>query len=411
MLVVCSMWSCRALTVCREGCPDVNGSRSDDGGAGGLPDSDDDRSPTPTRCSPTPNFGGQPGVFEPSMVSGAGGELTEGGTGNACLAPRAECDGAAETACETNVDWASRHCGGCDRRCDGVCSGGVCGAEQALLEESSAVAFVAGDPYNYVLTSHSELVRIARGTAVVTSLATGLGDGSAPDALALGDGVMYVWTRGSGQAVERIPMDGAPRNREDFLVDSFGASKTGAYWVVDEALWFRPLPTTTPKLLASSARRVVCSSPSLVVIEAGAPPELYEARGEVLVGWGPSPPGLEEPICGEGRLVFLKRAASGLEVHYVSEAGRSATAVSDVAEPVGPPVVWTEGLVSLTLKESGNIYVRSLNFRTEDSRSRAGLPPTSVLVHRDTEYVWYNSFNNAYLTPRFKRAYQAFYAD
>jgi hypothetical protein len=365
----------------------------------------------------TPSLGGEAGAKQ--MFAGGGGTPSEAGAGprdqpNVCALPTADCDGTPETECESDVDWNARHCGGCGNRCDGACRSGECGLEEPILESARATDILGGDPYYYVLTSQRQLLRVARATAEVNVLASELGDEllEPPDALARAGSSLFIWTRSDDSPVQRVPLAGGPALSEPFIVESFGASDAGVYFVAENALWFRASDEAAPQELTYVEPRIICSSPSLVLIQANTPePVLLGAIEGQLGLWGPAPPALEQARCDSTSAVLLAGGPRARRVFRVSEYG------VDDGTPLEPSLGVVEGGLlnlyetyygggfDLTFKVQGNVHVRHYDFRNEASKWAMGLPLNSELVYRDADYVWYNSSNNGQWVSQFKRAH------
>ena len=408
--------ACRALTVCQVACGGVASvSAAGIGGADGASDQG------ASGLGGEPPRGGQAGVGQTfggdGNLGGAGPPEAGAGPSDAppvCVAPAAECDGTLQTQCESDLDWNARHCGGCGKRCDGACLLGNCGVEEPILETAWATEIVGGDPYHYVLTSERQLLRVARATADVSVLASGLGDDflDAPNGLAQAAGSLFVWTRSDYSRVQRVPLAGGAAIREPFVVESFGASDAGTYYVEESELWFRPTDASVAEHLAYDEPRVICSSPSLVLIQVSAPePVLLGATDGQLRAWGPAPSAIEQARCGEASAVLLAGQLRNRQVIRVQE--------DTVPEIV--PLEASRGLIAggflslfetdygvgfdLTFEVRGAVHVRHHEFGEEAPRWSLGLPPNSELVYRDVDYVWYNSANNGQWASQFKRAH------
>lgn len=93
----------------------------------------------------TENAGDSAGGVGPERDSRAGsggrspGEAASSSAGSSeCAAPYANCDVSSLTPCETDTSRSAPHCGGCNKKCTGICKNGQCLQPTSLFQHAQA---------------------------------------------------------------------------------------------------------------------------------------------------------------------------------------------------------------------------------------------------------------------------------
>jgi hypothetical protein len=254
--------------------------------------------------------------------AGASGETSQ----NECPHDSGECDGSTLTTCETDLLTSVRHCGGCERACDGLCVLGICKAPELMFKGAGFSDFVLTHEAAFMVLSNYSNSRLAlyrfdlqSGKASLVmeleypenSISLG------PDRVYVHvfDGVFAVTLDGS--RVELVEKDG-------FAISpfSFGATAQGIYFVHFEylegaegeppeeswTLYHRPhLSTKWQVLERSSYLRILASGSGCLAIERGTEenPELSLVVGTEVTKIDGLPAEWDDLLVVENELVLL----------------------------------------------------------------------------------------------------------
>lgn len=401
--------ACRLLTICDESCSAASG-------AGGERDDPDASAGSVSSggSASAPEGGASGAGGEVGEAAGAGARLGSGAGGQAdtpsendagapsCTYPRGECDGTLQTVCESDLDWNARNCGGCNRACDGACSQSSCSLEAPVFEGGEVTAVLADERHYYFLTFRGQLIRVDVVWGEAEVLASNLDAMDSPDSLARTEDSIYVWAEFS-PLVQRVALESGEVVLEEFDATSFGASRAGIYYDNEQGLWFEPAVVGDAIHLTTQGVNILCSSASLVLFETEWPDSsLYFARGAELTRVGTAPDYIERAVCATDAALLLnpeqaiRVSAAGVDAPMAIPESRY------LAEQSLPAFDGTS--FSLAYRTRGHAHIRTFQLAASVEDSIVGLPNDARLVHRDTNYLWYNAPDPPRLSPQLKRA-------
>jgi hypothetical protein len=414
-LALAAFWpACRGLTLCKgESCENAN---VNDGGAGARSDAGES---------------GDAGASGGS--SDAGGRAGQGEAGEAgeaavsCEGGRAECDGSPLTRCETQPSFAVRHCGGCDRACDGACVLGTCKPATRLFTGSEARYFVATQTEGYAIFpsrtgDDSALVMFDLETGAAEVAMEGIAD---PATLTLGADALYLQ---EGGEVLRVDFDGELLGKEDVgELSTVVATLDGVYLLQHDdgeadgvaptwSLWYRENRTLEFEQLWQSERetRIESWSPYGLVLVEDEPWIDTDEQKFTLVNersirsLGTPPAEWQAVIPRDGVAAVLALGEDGAELWWLRE---------DEALPrvLGLPSASNKLLVGATgiwlhLNESNAQYLREFDEDGGDG-PKIGLPHTVFPVFMSATHVWYSDADWLFDPSYLMRAEQLTFSD
>lgn len=381
---------------------------STDSGAGGAGGADD---------SSRPLHAGEGGAGQAGAAANGAGEggVSEAPPADTCEPDLAECDGSSLTPCETNLTWSVRHCGECQKPCDGLCQGGICEPAQLIWEGfvssmvvSTATGFaVAGTGDDYAL------LQVNFKTADPSVL---LGSIAYDATLAVSIDRIYALDVDAG-LLHSARLDGSDLmiEKASERLQTMGATADGAYYVdyVDadepdettDQLWFRAAHGAGWALLHTApGLTIVSSSPFGLLLEqrdAAGIAKLFVVHGDVLdeVTDAPADPSAgavtrsgvvlltTDDATGESKLWW--RTPDEVVQYEISSSRQTRLHVMN-------------DQVALYFDEDGSAFVQQF---TPDGPilGRGGLPTIGDVVSIDFNYAWYTVADSP-VTWRFLRA-------
>jgi hypothetical protein len=422
LLALSAFWpACRGLTLCKgESCKNA---KVDDAGAGAPSDAGE---------SGDAGASGNP----PSGAGGSSGEGGRAGLGEAgvgevatvsCDSGHAECDGSPLTRCETQPSFTVRHCGGCDRACDGACVLGACKPATRVFTGSGAEYFVATQTVGYAIFSS---LTADDSALVMFDLATGAAE------VAM-EGLAYhaMLTRGvdalylhDGPEVLRIGFDGKLLAKEDVgLVNAFVATLDGTYLIQHDdgegdevvptwSLWYRANRTVEFEQLWQSERETRIESWShygLVLLEDDPWDDTDEQKfmlvnEKSIRSLGTPPAAWQAVLPRDGVAAVLALGDDGAELWWLrdDEAPRRALRVPSASKAL----LMSETGIWLHLGENSAQYLQEFD---EDGSvgPRLGLPYSVYPVFVSPTHVWYSDADWLFDPSYLMRAEQLTYED
>jgi hypothetical protein len=172
-------------------------------------------------------------VFEGGEAAAGGSAGTAGGGGSAgtggsedCPPGQGECDGDAQTYCETDTTSNPAHCGWCDHDClGGGCVDSVCQPVELVPEDESRgsggeIAMQGHSLYFTQGSGSGRVGKVAKDGSGMTWLAEGRGS---PRGIAV-DAESVYWTDIAWHEVNKVPIDGG----SIFNIVSGGVIQVGA---------------------------------------------------------------------------------------------------------------------------------------------------------------------------------------
>lgn len=408
--------ACRQISVCPEtdACEPARGKGGRNLAEGGAP-STDAGTLSPGGAGQANSSGGAALTDSAGATQdGRGGDFSESSAGAAgalpeCETGTADCDGSTFTRCETPLSFSCRHCGGCDRLCQGACSSGQCSvAERILLGAVGGFVTTPTLGFTLVLRNdwNSDLYQIQLQTGQAQRIAENLDvDNEAP--VAVGSDRIYALLR-SGQ-VESMNLDGTQPRHEDFEATAIAGTATGIYYTDSsrERLWYKPTAKQNfePLLIgvgctirAASRTSIVLQlgspdTPQFVLVRAGQAAELIGAPlnlPRVLpVGDGAVALAGDGNGSSDAKLLWLFTDRSPLSFPVASTLARWSLA----AAPDG---------VALELEEQGTRFVQL--FTIDGPGSRIGILHATALKFVDERSLWFDQMSSLDLQHGLMRA-------
>jgi hypothetical protein len=414
LLALSAFWpACRGLTLCKgESCENAGASAHSDAGEAG-----------------DAGASGNPHTGEGGS-SDAGGRAGQGEAGEAavsCEGGLAECDGSPLTRCETQPSFEVRHCGGCDRACDGACVLGTCKPATRVFTGAEAQYFVATQEAGYAIFpsltgDDSALVMFDLETGAAEVAMEGITD---PATLTRGADALYVQEE---SGVLRVAFDGKLLAKEDFgELQGFVATLDGVYLLQHDdgeadgvaptwSLWYRENRTLEFEQLWQSERetRIESWSPYGLVLVEDEPWIDTDEQKFTLVNersirsLGTPPAEWQAVIPRDGVAAVLALGEDGAELWWLRE---------DEALPrvLGLPSASNKLLVGATgiwlhLNESNAQYLREFDEDGGDG-PKIGLPHTVFPVFMSATHVWYSDADWLFDPSYLMRAEQLTFSD
>jgi hypothetical protein len=400
-LALAAFWpACRGLTLCKgEACENAT---INDGGAGAGSDAGE---------TGDAGASGNPHTGEGGS-SGAGGRAEQGEAGEAqvttmsCEGGRAECDGSPLTHCETQPSFEVRHCGGCERACNGACVLGRCKPATRVFTGLEARYFVATHTDGYALFpsrtgDDSALVMFDMDTGAAEVAMEGVADTTT---LTLGADALYLEDYGE---VHRVAFDGKLLAKEDVgEFTSFVATLDGIYLLKHDdgeadgvaptwSLWYRENRELEFEQLWQSERETWLeswSSYGLVLLEDDTSVDTDEQKFTLvneryIRSLGTPPAGWHAVIPHDGVAAVLAVGEDGEELWWLREgvARRRELRVPSVMSTLllGTTGIW------LHLNEKNTHYL--VEFDEDGSAGpKIGLPYNVNPIFMSTTHVWYS---------------------
>lgn len=368
-----------------------------------------------------PGQAGQAGQGGQALGAGQGGEAGEAGqvaVGNAgasgepsqneCPHDSGECDGSSLTTCETDLLTSVRHCGACERACDGLCVLGVCKAPELMFKGAGFSDFVLTHNAAFIVMSdYSNSRRALYRFDLQSGEASLVMELEHPEnSISLGPDRVYVHVF---EGVLAVALDGS---RVDLVENgglaidpfSFGATAQGIYYVDFEylegaegepaeerwALYYRPhLSTKWQVLERSSYLRILASGSGCLAVERGTEEnrELSLVVGAEVTKIDGLPAAWDDLLVVENELVLLTSEpsqlwwfdSSGPLQHYTIEPPTSSWDALTLATPRG---------VAIQSQSGGQESVRTYT-REGPALWAAGISRKAALMFVHRPELWY----------------------
>jgi hypothetical protein len=271
-----------------------------------------------------------------------------------------------------------------------------------VFEGGEVTAVLADERHYYFLTYRGQLLLADAVWGESQLLASNLDTTDSPDALALTKDAIYVW-ESIWPSVQRVSLESGEVVREAWEATSFGASQAGIYYADEHGLWFKSTVAGEAMLLTMQATTILCSSASFVLLETHWPDSsLYFARGAELTRVGTAPGYIERAICASDAALLLN-PEEAIRVSAAGVEGPTPIPQSrDLAQQSLPAFDGTS--FSLAYHARGHAHIRTFELAASVEASIVGLPNEARLVHRDTNYLWYNAPDPPRLSHQLKRA-------